>query len=128
MFSRIHLKRQGSEYSSRFVVISRVPLHRSEIRLTPYRPDGLIDADELGRFVDATYRDAGLGREDVDAGAVILTGVALERSNARAIAELFAEEGGRFVCATAGHNLEALLAAHGSGAVARSRGGEPVLT
>jgi ethanolamine utilization protein EutA len=126
MFSRIHLKRQGSEYSSRFVVVSRTTLHRSDILLTPYRADGRIDADELGRFVDDTYRDAGLGRDDVDAGAVILTGVALERSNARAIAELFAEEGGRFVCATAGHNLEALLAAHGSGAVERSRG-EPVL-
>src|SRR5207247_506798 len=42
--------------------------------------------------------------------------------NSRAVAELFAGTGGRFVCASAGHNLEAILAAHGSGAVARSRG------
>jgi ethanolamine utilization protein EutA len=127
MFSRLHLHRQGDQYSSRFVVVSRQVLHRSPILLTPYRPDDTIDAQELGRFVDAAYSEAGLSRADVDAGAVILTGVALERTNARAIAELFAEEGGRFVCATAGHNLEALLAAHGSGAVARSRGGRRVL-
>ena len=120
MFSRLHLRRQGDTYSSRFRVVSRRVLHRSTIRLTPYRADGSIDAQELERFVEETYRAAGLARAQVDAGAVILTGVALERRNARAIAELFAAEGGRFVCATAGHNLEAVLAAHGSGAVGRS--------
>jgi len=52
---------------------------------------------------------------------VILTGEAIKRKNARAIDELFAEEAGKFVCATAGHKLECLLAAHGSGAVALSR-------
>jgi ethanolamine utilization protein EutA (predicted chaperonin) len=120
MFSRLHLRRQGDSYSSRFRVVSRKVLHRSAIRLTPYRQDGSIDAEELERFVEETYRAAGLARAQVDAGAVILTGVAMERRNARAIAELFAAEGGRFVCATAGHNLEAVLAAHGSGAVSRS--------
>jgi ethanolamine utilization protein EutA (predicted chaperonin) len=127
MFSRLHLRRQADSYSSRFKVISRQVLHRSPIRLTPYRDDGSIDARELEQFVEATYGAAGFARSQVDAGAVILTGVALERRNARAIAELFAEEGGRFVCATAGHNLEAVLAAHGSGAVARSAGGRRVL-
>lgn len=121
MFSRVHLRRRAAGFSSRFVVVHREVLHRSPILLTPYRPDGLIDDAGLGAFVDRAYRDAGLPRSAIDAGAVILTGVALERPNARAIAELFAAEGGRFVCASAGHNLEALLAAHGSGAVALSR-------
>src|SRR5205085_4874140 len=67
------------------------------------------------------YADAGLARDEVDTGAVILTGAALERRNARELDELFAGEGGKFVCATAGHALEATLAAHGSGSVARSR-------
>jgi ethanolamine utilization protein EutA len=52
---------------------------------------------------------------------VILTGEALKRENAEAIAHLFAEESGKFVCASAGHHLESLMAAHGSGAVALSR-------
>ena len=65
---------------------------------------------------------------DIDSGAVILTGEAIKRRNARAIDELFAREAGKFVCATAGHKLEAQLSAHGSGAVklAASRG-EPIL-
>jgi len=52
---------------------------------------------------------------------VILTGEAIKRANARAIADLFAADAGRFVCASAGHHLECALAAHGSGAVALSR-------
>jgi len=127
MFAKLHLQRQAHRFSSRFIVVERHTLSRSPIHLTPYRADGLIDVDALRAIVEAAYADAALARDEVDAGAVILTGVALERANARAIAELFAAEGGKFVCASAGHNLEALLAAHGSGAVARSRGGGPVL-
>jgi ethanolamine utilization protein EutA len=52
---------------------------------------------------------------------VILTGEAIKRTNAQAIAQLFAAEAGKFVCASAGHHLECTLAAHGSGAAARSR-------
>ena len=58
----------------------------------------------------------------VDSGAVILTGEAIKRRNARAIADLFSEEAGKFVCASAGHHMECQMAAHGSGAVALSRG------
>lgn len=127
MFSHLHLRRQAQGYSTRFTVVERDVLHRSEILLTPYLPNGLIDAEALEAFFTGAYRAAGLDRGDIDAGAVILTGVALERANARRIAELFADEGGRFVCASAGHNLEAILAAHGSGSVQRSVGGDTVL-
>ena len=72
-------------------------------------------------FIEQAYREAGITRTDVDSGAVILTGEAIKRTNARAIDELFAAEAGKFVCATAGHKLECTLAAHGSGAVKLSR-------
>ena len=121
IFSRLKLRRLGKALSSRFVVVSREALYRSPILLTPYRPDYTIDADHLAAFVEEAYRGAGLEPEDVDTGAVILTGEAVKRTNARAIAELFASQTGRFVCASAGHNLEAVMAAHGSGAVALSR-------
>jgi ethanolamine utilization protein EutA len=57
----------------------------------------------------------------VDSGAVILTGEAIKRTNAQAIAQLFATDAGKFVCASAGHGMECVLAAHGSGATALSR-------
>jgi ethanolamine utilization protein EutA len=121
VFSRVHLRREAQGLSSRFVVAGREVRWRSPIVLTPYRPGHLIDAGALGRFVGECYQCAGVTRGDVDSGAVILTGEALKRRNARAIADLFAAEGGKFVCASAGHHLEATMAAHGSGAVAFSR-------
>jgi len=121
LFARVVLRRQSQDLSSRFVVVERRIIWQSPILLTPFLADGTIDAAALGRFINQAYRDAGLQRSDVDSGAVILTGEAIKRKNARAIDELFAEESGRFVSATAGHKLEAILAAHGSGAVALSR-------
>jgi len=121
MFARVHLHRLTQSLSSRFVVVRREVLHRSDILLTPFLEDGSIDAAALGAFVRAAYGAAGLAPQEVDSGAVLLTGEAIKRRNARAIAALFAVEGGRLVCASAGHHMEAVLAAHGSGATTLSR-------
>ncbi len=121
LFAKVALQRQSQGLSSRFVVIGREIVWRSPIVLTPFLPDGTIDARELGEFIRRCYRDAGFKQSEIDSGAVILTGEAIKRKNARAIDELFAEEAGKFVCATAGHKLESRLAAHGSGAVALAK-------
>jgi len=121
MFARVHLQRLGTALSSRFVVVGRKLLWQSPILLTPYLPDYTIDVDELAGFIGGAYAYAGIERDEIDSGAVILTGEAIKRTNARAIADLFSEEAGKFVCATAGHKLECTLAAHGSGAVALSK-------
>jgi ethanolamine utilization protein EutA len=121
LFAKVTLQRQAQGLSSRFVVTGREVVWRSPIMLTPFLPDGMIDAHALDHFIHDSYRAAGMKRSDVDSGAVILTGEAIKRKNARAIDELFAKEAGKFVCATAGHKLECTLAAHGSGAVALSR-------
>jgi ethanolamine utilization protein EutA len=116
LFSRLELERQDTRY----VTVSRTVLHESDILFTPYVDATTIDGAAQGDFIHAQYAAAGLQREDVDTGALILTGVALLRENARAIADLFAAEAGRFVAVSAGDNLEATMAAHGSGAVAHS--------
>ena len=120
-FSRLHLQRLGERLSSRYVPVERRILHESRIIFTPYLQDDTIDAETLALFVQAAYAQAGIDRTGVDSGAVILTGEAVKRRNARAISERLAEVAGDFVCATAGPRLEAMIAAHGSGAVARSR-------
>ncbi len=124
LFAKVALQRQAQGLSSRFVVIGRDIVWRSAILLTPFLPDGTIDAHALGEFIRSCYRDAGLTQAEIDSGAVILTGEAIKRKNARAIDELFAADAGKFVCATAGHKLECRLAAHGSGAVALSKARE----
>jgi ethanolamine utilization protein EutA len=122
MFSLVHLQRLGTALSSRFVVVRRQTLWQSPIMLTPYLPDFTIDTDQLAEFFGSCYHLAKVDPDDVDSGAVVLTGEAIKRHNARAIAELFSEVSGTFVCASAGHHMECQMAAHGSGAVAMSRG------
>jgi ethanolamine utilization protein EutA len=55
-----------------------------------------MDAKALGAIIDRAYQAAGLHPDDVDAGAVILTGEALRRENSESIAEILAEQGGEF--------------------------------
>jgi ethanolamine utilization protein EutA len=117
VFSKLELERQNTRY----VIVRRTVLRESDILLTPYVDDGAtIDAGALGKFIDRQYNEARLARDEVDTGALILTGVAVRRSNARAIGELFAQEAGKFVAVSAGDGLEATMAAHGAGAVGQS--------
>jgi ethanolamine utilization protein EutA len=120
MFSRVHLKRETERHSTRYVVAAQEVLWRSNIRFTPYLDHGQIDAAALGGWVDHDFAAAGLTRDDLDSGAVILTGEALKQHNAKALADVLAAQAGEFVCVSAGHHLEALLAAYGSGSAALS--------
>lgn len=116
MFSRLHMQRVPDQLSTRYVVVSREPIYQSPSTLTPYRSETQIDAEALGAIIEAAYAASGLSADEIDAGAVILTGEALRRENGQAIAEVLAEQGGEFVCAAAGHHMECMLAVYGSGA------------
>jgi ethanolamine utilization protein EutA len=120
IFSRIKLRRMGEDLCSRYFVVSRDTLYQSPVALTPYQSETLIDEAALGAIIDEAYQGAGLHPDDIDTGAVILTGEALRRENAQSISAMLAEMGGEFVCATAGHHMESMLAAYGSGAARAS--------
>jgi ethanolamine utilization protein EutA len=116
IFSRINLRRYGEDLTSRYYVVSRETLFQSPVALTPYSSDERIDEVALGAIIDGAYAAAGVKPEEIDTGVVILTGEALRRENAQAIAGLLANERGDFVTAAAGHHMESMLAAYGSGA------------
>jgi len=116
VFSRIVLER----LDSRYVVTVRETFYESDILLTPYSADETIDAEALGAFIAKQYADAKVQPDEIDTGALILTGVAVRRSNARAIGELFASQTGKLVAVSAGDSLETVMAAYGSGAVSRA--------
>ncbi len=126
-FARLFLERQGMEMSSRFVTVRRDVLYRSPILLTPYIDIETIDAEALFKFALDSYREAQAEPFEIHTGAVICTGEAVRKKNAEAITREFSQMGGKFVCATAGPRLEAILAANGSGSVARSRDGKTVM-
>ncbi len=124
VFSRIVLER----LDSRYVVTERESFYQSDILLTPYSAEETIDADALGAFIARQYKDAKIDPDEIDTGALILTGVAVRRRNARRIGELFAAQAGKMVAVSAGDSLETVMAAYGSGAAARSiRSGAPVM-
>lgn len=123
MFSQITLER----LDTRYVVAAREVIYASKILLTPYRQNDEIDTERLAEFIEQEYLASGVLRSEVDTGALILTGVAVRRRNARAIAELFAAEAGKFVSVSAGDSLETIMAANGSGAVAASAEGRLIL-
>ncbi|WP_345638241.1 ethanolamine ammonia-lyase reactivating factor EutA [Rugosimonospora acidiphila] len=116
VFSKITVEKVGTRY----VTVGRDALYESPIILTPYDGPDLIDPAALSAYVDAQFAAAGLRRDEVDTGALILTGVALDRANSRTIGEVFAREAGKMVAVSAGDNMECVLAAKGSGALERS--------
>ena len=116
VFSRIVLER----LDSRYVVTTRETFYQSDILLTPYSAEEEIDAEALGAFIARQYEEANVDPDEIDTGALILTGVAVRRRNARRIGELFARQAGKMVAVSAGDSLETMMAAHGSGAAARS--------
>ena len=81
VFSRIVLER----LDSRYVVSQRETFYESDILLTPYTADETIDAEKLGAFIGKQYGFAKVEPAEIDTGALILTGVAVRRKNARAV-------------------------------------------
>ncbi len=116
IFSTIHLQRVATSHAARYVIVDRQTAFASPVRFTPFAGETEIDAGALGAIIDDAYAEAGILPRDIDTGVVILTGEALRRENAQAIAGIVAEKGGDFLTATAGHHMEAMLAAYGSGA------------
>jgi ethanolamine utilization protein EutA len=123
VFSRLEMRGPGEIASLRGRLKARETLYMSPVALTPFRDANRIDEDRLWEIVSAAFRAAGLTPDDIETGAVILTGAAAQRANAQPIAERIAAEVGELVCATAGDHMEAQLAAYGSGAVEGSRAG-----
>ena len=98
-------------------ITDRTILYRSPIYFTPLLEGKLVDGAEIRRIVEKEYHQAGITREQVDTGAIIITGETSRRENARTVLSALSELAGDFVVATAGPDLESVLAAKGAGAV-----------
>lgn len=105
----------------RMEITDKEVLHRSKIYFTPLLDHHIIDAAAVSGIVEEEYRTAGLTPGDIDTGAVIITGETAKKENARKIVESMAGLAGDFVVATAGVNLESILAGKGSGAAQYSK-------
>lgn len=101
-------------------VTESVVRHQSEPIITPLVNPTEVDVQQLRAFVLGEYAKAGIKPEDVETGAVIITGETARKDNAAAILAGLSEMAGDFVVSVAGPNLESSIAGRGSGACAYS--------
>ena len=116
--SRLKVENRASGFAvPEMEITEREILYGSPVYFPPLTEENLVNGDEIRKIVEKEYRNAGISREEVDTGAVIITGETSRRENAEAVLSALSEYAGDFVVATAGPDLESILAAKGSGAL-----------
>ncbi|MBC2855064.1 ethanolamine ammonia-lyase reactivating factor EutA [Cetobacterium sp. 2A] len=98
-------------------IIGKEVFYRSDIYLTPLISQTEIDAEKVKEIIKNEYKKAGVKPEEVSTGAVIITGETARKSNARDVLNALSGMAGDFVVATAGPDLESIIAGKGSGAM-----------
>ncbi len=118
ILSRLKVENRASGFAvPELAITDRQVIYRSPVYFTPLIREELVDADKIRELVEQCYREAGVCREQVDSGAIIITGETSRKENAAAVLKALSGFAGDFVAATAGPDLESVLAAKGAGAV-----------
>lgn len=117
ILSAITVQNRASGFAvPEMTITEREVLYKSPVHFTPLKGSSLVDGDGIRALVEQEYRNAGISRERVDTGAIIITGETSRKENAAAVLRALSDHAGEFVVATAGPDLESILAAKGSGA------------
>ena len=120
--SRLQVENQASSFAvPEMQITDRQVVYRSTVHFTPLLGENLVDGAGVREIVKEEYEVAGITPQQVDTGAVIITGETSRKENARQVVDALSEYAGDFVVATAGPDLERVLAAKGAGAVEYSR-------
>ena len=123
VFSNLTLKRETSFFNmtNRFNLVNRDIIYEGNIIFTPLLDRVTIDIEKIIEFCKKEYKNAGITPEEVDTGAVIVTGETAKKENAAEIVRRLSSESGKFVSASAGPNFESMLGIMGSGIVEQSK-------
>ncbi|MDR0486356.1 MAG: ethanolamine ammonia-lyase reactivating factor EutA [Elusimicrobiota bacterium] len=117
IFSRIEIENIASVVSvPRIKIVNKQVIYKGGIYFTPLIDRSTIDAVKVRSIVENEYRKASLLPKDIKVGAVIITGETARKENSRAVTNTLSGLAGDFVVATAGSDLESILAGRGSGA------------
>ena len=116
VLSKLTLENQSNPFSvPRIVITDKQVVYRSGIHFTPLLDERTIDAQGVRDIVEREYRSSGYDKSQVQTGAVIITGETARKENARQVLDSLSGFAGDFVVATAGPDLESILAARGAG-------------
>ncbi len=121
IFSKLTIENEASSYVvPRINIVDKEVTYRSKIYFTPLLSQTEIDAEKVKKIIEAEYKAAGMKPEDLQTGAVIITGETARKHNANTVLASLSSMAGDFVVATAGPDLESVLSAKGAGADAFS--------
>lgn len=117
VFSNITIENTASNFSvPRIKIVDKNIIYRSEIYFTPLITQTKIDKDKVREIIEGEYKNAGVKPSDVETGAVIITGETARKENANEVLQSLSGFAGDFVVATAGPDLESIIAGRGAGA------------
>lgn len=117
VFSKLYIQNLASTFSvPRIVITNKEVIYRSDICFTPLLSANRIDVQQIKVFVQEQYEKAGIKKEEIQTGAVIITGETARKENANEVLLTLSGFAGDFVVATAGPDLESIIAAKGAGA------------
>ena len=117
ILSELTVENRGNAFSvPQMVIDQREIRYQSPVIFTPLISGELVDGQAIANWVDAQYLAAGIHKDQVDTGAVIITGETSRKENAKEVLNHLAGFAGDFVVATAGPDLESVLSAKGAGA------------
>lgn len=116
VFSKITVCNVSGSFSMPQIKITgKKIIYKSEIYFTPFTSFGNIDLKSIKDIITCEYKNAGINKKDITTGAIIITGETAGKENAEEVLNVLSEFAGDFVVATAGPDLEAILAGNGSG-------------
>ncbi|WP_209121816.1 ethanolamine ammonia-lyase reactivating factor EutA [Alkalihalobacillus sp. BA299] len=111
----------GGSHMPRIEIVNKKVIHRSPIYRTPLLNSTLINIQEVKNLVQKEYEMAGVTTREIKTGAVIITGETATKQNAEQMVHELSDHAGDFIVATAGPDLEGIIAAKGSGAFEYSK-------
>ncbi|MDR1920633.1 MAG: ethanolamine ammonia-lyase reactivating factor EutA [Candidatus Adiutrix sp.] len=122
IFSRLEVENTASAASiPRIQIVDKKVIYRSDIHFTPLLSRTVIDVNAVRALVEKEYQKAGIKPGDLSAGAVIITGETARKENSEAVLRTLSGLAGDFVVATAGSDLEAIIAGRGAGVALMSK-------
>lgn len=115
--SRLEVQNTASCFTVPRVAITGAELvYRGTIYPTPQAEANRIDIEAVSALLQKEYQKAGITPDQVQTGAVIITGESSRKENAAMVTEHMSNLAGEFVVASAGPDLESIIAAKGAGA------------
>ncbi len=106
----------GTTHVPRIEIVDKEILYKSPVFRTPLKDYSTIDVEGIEEIIRSQYELAGILPSQIETGAVIITGETATKRNASEMLHHLSSEAGDFLVATAGPDLEGIIAAKGSGA------------